>query len=73
MGWLQHTGDTGKGMPGLGPHLPLTAQTPKHQHTHLNSSSQSGSCFLAEMARTTSSSKPLGNTSDSIKVLKPYL
>lgn len=40
---------------------------------HRNSSSHSGSSFLAEMARTTSSLRPLGKTSLSIMVLKPYL
>jgi hypothetical protein len=40
---------------------------------HLKSSIHSGSSFLAEMARTTSSLRPLGKDSDSIMVLKPYL
>src|SRR5262249_376084 len=36
-------------------------------------SSQSGSCFLAEMRRTTSSLRPRGTVSLSISVTKPHL
>jgi len=52
------------------PSLP-SPEIQKARRTHLNSSSHSGSSFLAEMARTTSSLRPLGNTSLSMMVLKP--